>query len=66
MLLVFFGRVTRFCLFTFVHKAENVSKSLKVQNFPNNFFVSLTEFARASSLLTLFSQSFLVICVFRI
>ena len=46
--------------FTFVHKAK-----LKKSSFLNDFFLSLTEFVRVTSFLTLFSQRFQLICVIR-
>ena len=55
MLLVFlFRRLTLFFRFTFVHTSK-----LKRSNFLNDFFLSLTAFARVTSFLTLSSKSFL-------
>ena len=50
-----FRRLTLFFRFTFVHTAK-----LKKSNFLNDFFLSLTAFARVTSFLTRFSQKFLV------
>ena len=46
-------RLTLFIRFTFVHTAK-----LKKSNFLNDFFLSLTAFARVTSFLTRFSESF--------
>ena len=55
-----FRRLTLFFRFTFVHTAK-----LKKSNFLNDFFLSLTAFARVTSFLTRFCESFQVICVMR-
>ena len=49
-----FRRLTLFFRFTYVHTAK-----LKKSNFRNDFFLSLTEFARVTSFLTRFSECFL-------
>ena len=49
-----FRRLTLFFRFTFVHTAK-----LKKSNFLNDFFLSLTAFARVKSFLTRFSDNFL-------
>ena len=61
VLLVFFvlSSDALFC-FTFVHTAK-----LKKSNFLNDFFLSLTAFARVTSFLTRFGKSFYFICVIR-
>ena len=48
-----FRRLTLFFRFTFVHTAK-----LKKSNFLNDFFLSLTAFARVTSFLARFSKSF--------
>ena len=55
MLLVFFvSSSDALFRFTFVHTAK-----LKKSKFLNDFFLALTAFARVTSLLTLFSKTFL-------